>query len=63
MIRERAGQPAIEPDGLRPQVNGTLDGRMCWRALYLGSLIVKANEVSDGKQTQESTEHVDLLAS
>jgi hypothetical protein len=36
---------------------------MCWRALYLGSLIVKANEVSDGKQTQESTEHVALLAS
>jgi len=26
-------------------------------------MISKANEVSDGKQTQESTEHVDLLAS
>ena len=26
-------------------------------------MTIKANEVSDGKQTQESTEHVDLLAS
>jgi len=47
--------PAAEP--------WALGGRMSSRAVYLGSITIKANEVSDGEPTQEATEHVDLLAS